>query len=285
MLTVSSFLAEKSLSRHDRAMASLVLLSENQDWWLDMNAQLEYPRRWDDTTNSTMAWVFIAYAFVVIDSFTGDIVDSLQVNGQGIGTLWLWILPIVFAWQKVSPRAPTSDGEMAGLVHRINSANAYSMAHDGQTHLMDRDWAISVIGKFKDSEAFLYRDQACTAPIYNYSRIFRWTKICRTITAMFKASNAPSSSLHDVNTLAQTTKIPSMWESGVFRRIGLSLMFALLLQWGTAGSAIIVVWYTPTTGKFVLQMSAFINVCNQVSAVEHCRISFMVLFRRWYGGS
>lgn len=40
----------------------------------------------------------------------------------------------------------------------------------------------------------------------------------------------------------------STWSPGVFRRSVVASLVALVLQWATTGSAIIMVWFTPTTG-------------------------------------
>lgn len=41
----------------------------------------------------------------------------------------------------------------------------------------------------------------------------------------------------------------SPWGPDVFSRIIIASAIALALQWGTTGAAIIVVWFTPTTGE------------------------------------
>jgi len=44
-----------------------------------------------------MAWVIIAFAFTVANSFT-DVVKDFNSDGQGVGFLWLWLIPIVVEW-------------------------------------------------------------------------------------------------------------------------------------------------------------------------------------------
>jgi len=46
---------------------------------------------------------------------------------------------------------------------------------------------------------------------------------------------------------ARTTR--SRWGSNVFSRMAIASFLAMVLQWRTAGSAIVVAWFTPTVGK------------------------------------
>jgi hypothetical protein len=236
-------------------LAALIVLPENQAWWLDIHSQLEYSRSFSTYANSTLIWAVLAYAFTLLDMFTGDLTDDINRNGQGIGALWLWLVPVLFIWLKLSPRTPISKGEIARLVNRINEADAFVLGENGlvQPSKSESDWAISVIDKFRDAP--IYRDQACTAPIYNYSRILSWTESCQVISAVFKEAHAPSRSPQKILYLAKKAHESSLWESGVFRRMGFAFFFSLLLQWGTAGSAIIVVWYAPTPGEFISSVS------------------------------
>ena len=41
----------------------------------------------------------------------------------------------------------------------------------------------------------------------------------------------------------------SRWGPNVFSRMAIASFLAMVLQWGTAGSAIVVAWFTPTIGK------------------------------------
>jgi hypothetical protein len=37
-------------------------------------------------------------------------------------------------------------------------------------------------------------------------------------------------------------------DRSIFQRVSVAFLFALILQWGTAGAAIIILWFTPTVG-------------------------------------
>jgi hypothetical protein len=257
-----------------KALGYLVSAKDNEHWWLDLYNQLQYPHTWSNIAISTMIWVFLAYLFTVVDSFIGDIVASLQVNGQGIGTLWLWLLAIVLAWLKVSPRIPGKRNEIAEILHQIKEKNPKIHNSRGdELSLPDRYWPISV-EEFEDSELQLYADQACTSPLYNYARMFSWTIACQRINAALK--RRPRS---DGRPATHSFSTPSLSDSGLFRRIIIAFGFALLLQWGTTGSAVIVVWFTPTTGTLFFVISTAMidkrNVLLQALGAGHCHISFM----------
>jgi hypothetical protein len=233
-------------SDEEKALRYLVSAKDNENWWLDLYNQLQYPHTWSNIAISTMIWVFLAYLFTVIDSFTGDIVSLMQVNGQGIGTLWLWLLAIVLAWLKVSPRVPNRPNEIVEILRQIKERHPriYDSRGD-ELSLPNRFWPISV-EEFEDSELELYADQACTSPVYNYARMFSWTVACQRINIVLKRR-----ARSDGRPAVDSTRTPSLSDSGLFRRMIIALGFALLLQWGTAGSAIIVQWFTPTVGMFV----------------------------------
>jgi hypothetical protein len=236
------------------ALRYLVSAKDNENWWLDLYNQLQYPHTWSNIAISTMIWVFLAYLFTVVDSFTGDIVASLQVNGQGIGTLWLWLLAVVLAWLKVSPRVPNKPNEIAEILHQIKERHPQIHNSRGDNiPLANRYWPISV-EEFEDSELELYADQACTSPLYNYARMFSWTVACQRINIVLKRRARSNG-----RPATDSIRTPSLSDSGLFRRMIIAMGFALLLQWGTAGSAMIVVWFTPTTGTSSLTFSIMIN--------------------------
>jgi hypothetical protein len=75
-------------------------------------------------------------------------------------------------------------------------------------------------------------DQWCTAPIYNYACFLSWTQDIEDVCHRYNMA---------LSGQPQHSNIP-------WRCIFASLL-ALLLQWGTSGAAVVVNWYTPTTGK------------------------------------
>lgn len=93
-------------------LASLVVLPENNQWWTELVDWLDYTHTFTISSVASIIWVTIAFLFTVIDSFTGvytrllfarylnffsvTIVPlTLNANGQGVGSVYLWLLPVV----------------------------------------------------------------------------------------------------------------------------------------------------------------------------------------------
>ncbi|KAG6862904.1 hypothetical protein C0991_009554, partial [Blastosporella zonata] len=89
-------------------LASLIVLRENDEWWSELVIWLNYTHTWSISAVSSIAWVIIAYLFTVIDSFTGDITISVNGNGESVGSLWIWLLPIVIGWLQISPKCDSA---------------------------------------------------------------------------------------------------------------------------------------------------------------------------------
>jgi hypothetical protein len=256
-----------------KALQYLVSSTHNSKWWKDLHDQLRYPQTWSNIAISTMLWVFLAYVFTVIDSFTGDIQSSLEINGQGIGTLWLWLLPIVLAWLKVSPRVPEDSEEIPQILRRAQGRHPIIRDREGAEVPLEGQhfWPISV-AEYPDEDLEIYADECCTSPLYNFARIFSWTAACQKIVAVL-SRRPPTSRLHGHTAIIsrsglQKAAVPPLAASGVFRRMLIALAFSLLLQWGTTGSAIIVVYYTPTTGLG----------CRSLSYIIYGSVSTLVWF-------
>ena len=86
---------------------------------------LEQTYIWTISAASSIAWVLIAFAFTIFDSFT-NLGRNLNSNGQAVGMLWLWLVPIVVGWLW----APVSSYDK--IIAAINRANdkAFVAAHD-----------------------------------------------------------------------------------------------------------------------------------------------------------
>ncbi|KAJ3926443.1 MAG: hypothetical protein NXY57DRAFT_1029011 [Lentinula lateritia] len=213
---------------------------------------LNYTHTWSISAATSIAWVFIAYLFTVIQSLS-DVLQGVEVNGQAVGSVWLRLLPVVIAWLQISPKCDTNN-------------IAYVATHTGirrrASQLEDYDPS--------------YNDEQCTSPIYNYARIFSWTAIVEEISGYFYEATRRSHLLQhvasemewlpsdrngvmrDENRIGNATEVISyclpffprryQWGSGVWGRIIVASILALILQWGTTGAAIFVVWETPTRG-------------------------------------
>ncbi|CAK5262167.1 unnamed protein product [Mycena citricolor] len=258
-------------------LASLVILPQNDRWWAELVELLEYTHTWSISSVASIIWVSIAYVFTVIDSFTGTIVSStLNANGQGVGSAYLWLLPVVIGWLQLGPKC--NSVRLRGAVNRAN-AEAYLASDQGRAVLAEDitpDRALSLAPRMGS----VRRDEMCSPPIMNYSRWLAWTHSVETVYAIFETATArsalhqsvdpnvpwtknaergTSATISPVNregTLQQVTDyaVPlptsarSHWAPGVFSRFFVASLMALGLTWSTTGAAVIVVWFTPTRG-------------------------------------
>ena len=170
------------------------------DSWKALHHQIEYPLTWSYVASSSIAWVLIAYIFTVIDSFAGNIFESIETNGQGVGSLWLWLLPLVVAWLKLSPKSDVGPLRVA-IFREPKHTN--------------------------DLLRSLFEDEQCTAPIHNHARALHWTETALTVSAAIHSNEVPQHA--NVNNSA------GMGNSGLLSRMIVAVSLALFLQWGTTG--------------------------------------------------
>ncbi|KIJ46523.1 hypothetical protein M422DRAFT_226773 [Sphaerobolus stellatus SS14] len=255
----------------DGLLASLVILPQNDAWWKELVTWLNYTQTWSMSAITSIAWVIIAYVYTVIDSFAGDITVTIPNNGQGVGSIWIWLLPVVIGWLQVSPTC-----NRLRVREALNRANnfARTATEQGLPVIAERK-AIS-LRIVDDSEIDVHTDEQCTAPIYNYARFFTWTKLVEEASEVFRAASERAeghesvdgmewihgNSINEKNrtgTLCQIKRysIPrrpksrlkqSRWGSNAISRMISASIFALILSWGTTGAALVVGWFTYTYG-------------------------------------
>ncbi|KAJ2912698.1 hypothetical protein MD484_g7711, partial [Candolleomyces efflorescens] len=266
-------------------LASLIVLPQNDEWWRVLIEWLDHPHTWSISAVTSIAWVVIAYIFTVIDSFTGDLAAAINANGQGVGSLWLWLLPIVIGWLQISPKC--DEVRVSTAVEKANEV-AYTATdtHPVLVRELTGERAIHLaFGEEDDKDDVLRRDERITAPIYNYARFLPWVQAVEKVYGTFGAASEryhhhesvdPGigwvamgdrisgrwSKLHERNRVGSVTQVAdycpidphnqhtfgSRWGPNVFSRIAVASALAFMLQWGTVGAAFIVVYYTPTTG-------------------------------------
>ena len=267
-------------------LASLIVLPQNDEWWRVLIEWLDHPHTWSISAVTSIAWVVIAYIFTVIDSFTGDLAAAINANGQGVGSLWLWLLPIVIGWLQISPKC--DEVRVSTAVEKANEV-AYTATdtHPVLVRELTGERAIHLaFGEEDDKDDVLRRDERITAPIYNYARFLPWVQAVEKVYGTFGAASEryhhhesvdPGigwvamgdrisgrwSKLHERNRVGSVTQVAdycpidphnqhtfgSRWGPNVFSRIAVASALAFMLQWGTVGAAFIVVYYTPTTGE------------------------------------
>ena len=78
--------------KDDALLASLVVLPQNDEWWMELDKWLNDTHSWSISTVTSIAWVVIAYVFTVLDSFTTDLGPCTQAIGQAVASLWSWLI-------------------------------------------------------------------------------------------------------------------------------------------------------------------------------------------------
>ena len=144
-------------------LTSLVVLPKNDRWWNKLVVELNYMQTWSLSVVASIAWVIIAYAFTLIDSFMGpDPTATIQSTGQGIGSLWLWLLTISLCWLRISPKY-----DSVQLCQAIDCAN--KLEH----HLASLFWR----ARFLCNRAFRYHQTTMILCSVTNIALFRYTTI------------------------------------------------------------------------------------------------------------
>jgi len=259
------------IETRDGLLASLVVLPQNDEWWSELVEWINYTHTWSISAATSIGWVVVAYIFTLTESFIG----SIKPSGRGVGSLWLWLLPIVIGWLQISPKCDST--RLSSAVDRANKI-AYFATDEGDIvpakHAKTEARAIKLTITEVD---YLRRDEKCTAPIYNYARFLPWVQAVEQVSTAFKAASEryhghepvdPSKKweelegdeLHANNRVGNKTQIEeycvpytwrrrSRWGPKIVSRMFVASVLALMLQWGTAGAAIMDVWFTPTKGE------------------------------------
>ncbi|KAJ7471320.1 hypothetical protein B0H11DRAFT_2041263, partial [Mycena galericulata] len=260
-------------------LASLVVLPENDQWWKELVLWLDYTHTWSISSVASISWVTIAFLFTVIDSFTGTIESStLNADGQGVGSVYLWLLPVVIGWLQLGPKC-----DSARLHHAVERANAEAyVASEHGAVLADEASADRAISLSRATSS-VHRDERRSPPIYNYARLLPWVQAVEEVYRVFEAASVRAERHVSVNpqipwereekggsfkvrpenrrgTLAQVAAyvrpaplavVPharSHWGPDVFSRFCVASLLALALTWSTTGAAVIIVYFTPTRG-------------------------------------
>ena len=260
-------------------LASLIVLPENDRWWTQLYERINYTHTWSISAVTSIAWVVIAYIFTIIDSFEVGVTNAINSNGQGVGSLWLWLLPIVIGWLQISPKCDS--GRLSSAIEHANSL-AHIAAEDGQVVLLDdaQPPARAIELTLYEGDD-LHRDEKCTPPVFNYARFLPWVQAVEDVSEAFQAASSHFGNHEPVNrdnnwvpvqrgqrphennrrgnrdqVIAyctppqQPARIPrSRWGPKIVSRMFIASALALMLQWGTTGAAVIQVWYTPTRGE------------------------------------
>ncbi|KAF8066929.1 hypothetical protein FPV67DRAFT_1216579 [Lyophyllum atratum] len=246
-------------------LASLVYLPENEKWWSELVEWLEYTHTWSISAGASIAWVSIAYVFTVVDSMQGDITISVAAHGQGIGSIWMWLLPVVTGWLQISPKCDSARLHQA-VKHANTRAFVETASYEGS--LVESSSEFAIISLANSKYDLLRCDESCTAPIFNYARFLSWAQGVEVVARMFQAvedhDRDETEKQGEDEEYGQTTtgriancysrleesasRSSSRWGPGIWSRFIVASILALFLQWGTTGAAMLVNYFTPTFG-------------------------------------
>ena len=262
-------------------LASLIVLPENDDWWECLVDRLEQTHTWTIAAATSIAWVIIAFVFTIVDSFM-NLGNNINENGQGVGSLWLWLVPIVVGWLWI----PVCSHER--LTAAIDKANdlAFVAAPDrcpqnNSPPKVDPPERAYIHGiRIYTKKKVFTQDAARAAPVFNYARIWEWSSVVEKIARGFENADKKARRHVPVNgwrdwihleeknpahhrgnrsgSVGQVQaycgfppgdeKLILPVPSGVWKRIFVASVFALGLQWATTSSAALIVIFTPTNG-------------------------------------
>ncbi|KAG2160054.1 uncharacterized protein EDB93DRAFT_36717 [Suillus bovinus] len=88
------------ITNEDSLLSSLVALPHNDDWWPTIADFLDYTHTWSIASVTSIAWVVVAYLLTVASSLS-DVPSNINTNGQGTGSVWLWLIPIVIGCVRI----------------------------------------------------------------------------------------------------------------------------------------------------------------------------------------
>ncbi|KAI0029078.1 hypothetical protein K488DRAFT_57203 [Vararia minispora EC-137] len=294
-------------------LASLIVLPENDEWWSELERELNYTQTWSASAVSQIAWVVIAYLFTII--------NSLSDVGGGIGALFLWLLPIgilplltrfiVIGWLQLSPRCDYR--RVREALDRAN-AKAYIATPISKAILaaeVTNRRAFSLLNAYKGDAA--RRDEEASAPIYNYARFLPWVANVEIVASAFEAAAEKAEECKPVDytsfwvshrtsrisrenrcgTLGQVNEYVDLghlmyrpqyrgFDAAFTTRFVVASLLALFLQWGTVGGAIAVAWFTPTIGLGCRSASYLVYV---ISATFIWAIMISSSFLAYYAAS
>ena len=274
------------LTIREGLLASLIVLPENDGWWECLVDRLEQTHTWTIAAATSIAWVIIAFVFTIVDSFM-SLGQNLNSTGQGVGSLWLWLIPIVVGWlwipvcsyERLKSAIDKANGlafvAARGVLPRINSP-----PNIGDPMLVS-DVSHRQGVRMYNVEKVFTKDAARASPVFNYSRLWEWSSAVETIAQGFESADRKARRHIPVNPgsewvypedkhppnrrdnrtgtieqvqaycgfSAEANEEPVQpIPSGMWKRIFFASVFALGLQWGTTGSAVITLFFTPTTG-------------------------------------
>ncbi|KAG2043165.1 hypothetical protein BDR03DRAFT_853190 [Suillus americanus] len=262
------------ISNKDSLLSSLVVLPDNDSWWPTIADRLDYTHTWSIASATTIAWVVVAYLLTVASSLS-DVPSNINSNGQGTGSVWLWLIPIVIGWLQLSPKC-----DYARVRKAMDNADAMAFVATDDLDVVikasnfPKGRAVSIDTKMENPSC---PDEMLTPPVYNYARAISWSRSAEDVFNAFEIAsdrakehetvtpdatweNASgegiveprnrkgNASQVDAYCTPRQNVVRSPWATGMFSRMFVASLLPLALQWATTGAAVLVVYFTPTVG-------------------------------------
>lgn len=268
------------VTNEDGLLASLIVLPENDDWWQDLIERLDFTHTWSISAATSISWVFIAYIFTIVGTYTSHEDGNSLPDGPSVGSIWLWLLPVVIAWLQIEPKCDSR--RLKKAMARANAIAFVATSH-GATRLVTHARALSIEVRESGNSSNSVEDG--TAPIFNYARFLPWTHDVEVMRAAFlsasqraeraqrvdatngepswkSSEDRDSELIHPDNRRGSLEQIVAYctplseetyvrngcWGPEVWSRVFKASVAALSLQWGTAGAAFIITYLSPTIG-------------------------------------
>ena len=103
----------------ERELAHLIVLPQNRTWWTDLDKELRKTRRpWTYSLIAQLFWAFFAQLLAIIDFLITASTSSIIGLGLAVGSLWIWMIPVVFGWVCIGTQ--TSAGTFKAALTTIN---------------------------------------------------------------------------------------------------------------------------------------------------------------------
>ncbi|KAI9573149.1 hypothetical protein HD554DRAFT_1150501 [Boletus coccyginus] len=261
---------------------SLVVHPDNDSWWITLAAELNFSHVWSIASATSITWVVIAYLLTVADSLS-NVARNIQFSGQGTGSVWLWLLPIVVGWLVLSPKCDYD--RVHASYHKANrqvfTANSRDLTADPATVTPNFGLTITSSPEWELFDRNITSpDESRIPPIFNYARMLSWSQTVYMTSLFYRAAwrkashhigvdggRIPSSwsVLDDVPRESRLgnhdqiidycrpdnheySGVNVLWPRGVLFNMVVASLMSLLLQWGTTVAAILTAWFTPTIG-------------------------------------
>ena len=257
----------------------LVVHPDNDEWWTTLAVELDYSHTWSISSAMSITWVVIAYLLTVADSLS-NVADNLFSSGQGTGSVWFWLFPIVVGWLILSPKCDYK--RVHAAYHKANkhvfvadpqdppAAPTQVTADSGLTISFSEDWKMH-------HRNITSPDESRIPPVFNYARTLSWSRNVHIVSLSYRTAwqNSQRFAVNGQQILGSTgDDVPResrlgnrkeimeyctpgldryeypgadvLWPRGVLFNMIVASLMSLLLQWGTTSAAVLAAWFTPS---------------------------------------